>query len=157
MHANDPFLLTVADLAHSETEERWFSIGRELTARCSRAYCGLKLSPPRKCKSSRLVAQRRWKFVNMKRVYENYGLLTDPDYPVSVRSSKLATQLFTSDKAPIELRAKARRVLNKKQESNGLVAPLPDAPATQASTPEEITLIPMGCVRLRSSAFPLLH
>lgn len=25
---NDPFLVTVADLAHSETEERWFSIGR---------------------------------------------------------------------------------------------------------------------------------
>ena len=25
---NDPLLLTVADLEHSETEERWFSIGR---------------------------------------------------------------------------------------------------------------------------------
>jgi uncharacterized DUF497 family protein len=25
---NDSFLLTVADLEHSETEERWFSIGR---------------------------------------------------------------------------------------------------------------------------------
>ena len=25
---NDPFLVTVADLEHSETEERWFSIGR---------------------------------------------------------------------------------------------------------------------------------
>ena len=25
---NDPFLLTIADLEHSETEERWFSIGR---------------------------------------------------------------------------------------------------------------------------------
>jgi hypothetical protein len=24
---NDPLLLTVADLEHSETEERWFSIG----------------------------------------------------------------------------------------------------------------------------------
>ncbi|MDQ2842205.1 MAG: BrnT family toxin [Acidobacteriota bacterium] len=25
---NDPFLLTIADLGHGETEERWFSIGR---------------------------------------------------------------------------------------------------------------------------------
>jgi len=25
---NDPFLVTVADLEHSEAEERWFSIGR---------------------------------------------------------------------------------------------------------------------------------
>ncbi|MGH9693364.1 MAG: BrnT family toxin [Bryobacteraceae bacterium] len=25
---NDPFLLTVPDVAHGETEERWFSIGR---------------------------------------------------------------------------------------------------------------------------------
>ena len=25
---NDPLVLTVADLEHSETEERWFSIGR---------------------------------------------------------------------------------------------------------------------------------
>jgi hypothetical protein len=25
---NDPLLLTIADLEHSETEERWFSIGR---------------------------------------------------------------------------------------------------------------------------------
>ena len=25
---NDPLLLTVADLEHSESEERWFSIGR---------------------------------------------------------------------------------------------------------------------------------
>jgi uncharacterized DUF497 family protein len=25
---NDPFLLTIADLEHHDTEERWFSIGR---------------------------------------------------------------------------------------------------------------------------------
>jgi uncharacterized protein len=27
---NDPILLTVADLEHSATEERWFSIGRAI-------------------------------------------------------------------------------------------------------------------------------
>jgi DUF1680 family protein len=91
----------------------------------------------------------------------NYGLLVDPDHPeASVElsvSSKLAAQPFTPDNAPIQLRAKARRVLNWKQESNGLVGLLPDAPATEGSTPEEITLVPMGCARLRISAFPLLH
>jgi DUF1680 family protein len=92
----------------------------------------------------------------------NYGLLVDPHHPeasieLSVRSSKLAAQPFSPDNAPIELRVKARPVLNWKQESNGLVGQLPDAAATQGSTPEEITLIPMGCARLRISAFPLVH
>lgn len=42
---NDPLLLTVADLEHSETEERWFSIGRAADGSSFRLLiCGWKLN-----------------------------------------------------------------------------------------------------------------
>jgi uncharacterized DUF497 family protein len=42
---NDHRLLTVADLEHSETDERWFSIGCASNGRCYRLFtCGRKLT-----------------------------------------------------------------------------------------------------------------
>jgi uncharacterized protein len=43
---NDPLLLTVADLAHGEAEERWFSIGRARNgAMLSVAYLWTETDP----------------------------------------------------------------------------------------------------------------
>ena len=35
---SDPRLLTVADLEHNDSEERWFSIACAATERCSRSF-----------------------------------------------------------------------------------------------------------------------
>ena len=65
-------------------------------------------------------------------------------------------QPFTVDGAPIQLIAKAKRIPQWKQEENGLVGALQNSPV-QSDEPEEmITLIPMGCARLRISAFPTI-
>jgi DUF1680 family protein len=92
----------------------------------------------------------------------NYGLVIDPKNPESsVRvkrtSSQLAGQPFAVDSAPIELKAKARRISNWTAEQNGFVGLLPDKPATEGAAEEEITLVPMGCARLRISVFPVVE
>jgi hypothetical protein len=61
------------------------------------------------------------------------------------------------DAAPIELKARARRVSAWKQEANGIVGELPTSPVRTEAQAEQITLIPMGCARLRISAFPVVE
>jgi len=56
--------------------------------------------------------------------------------------------------APIALRAKARRIPEWKMESNGMVGEVVQGPIKSAEPIEEITLVPMGCARLRITAFP---
>ena len=41
-----------------------------------------------------------------------------------------------------------------RQESNGLVGVEPQSPVRTEEPIEDLTLIPMGCARLRISAFP---
>lgn len=89
----------------------------------------------------------------------NYGLAIDPKNPdATVRVKRIgesiAPQPFDLSAAPVELTAKAKRIAAWKQEPNGLVGLLPDSPATADASEEEITLVPMGCARLRISAFP---
>lgn len=89
----------------------------------------------------------------------NYGLVLDPTNPpnsfeVVKNQRPLADQPFTLEAAPIELRAKARRLPDWKQDELGLVGKLPESPVTSSEPIETITLIPMGCARLRISAFP---
>jgi DUF1680 family protein len=85
----------------------------------------------------------------------NYGLV-----PGSVRVSRetrpIAAQPFTPDAAPIELKAKARRIPAWTLEANGMTGKVPPSPAESSAPVEEITLIPMGCARLRISAFPVV-
>ena len=89
----------------------------------------------------------------------NYALVLDAAAParsfeVIRRPGPLAAQPFTIAAAPIELRAKAKKVPEWKQDELGLVGPVPQSPVASAEPPETITLIPMGCARLRISAFP---
>ncbi|MBM4023920.1 MAG: transcriptional initiation protein Tat [Planctomycetes bacterium] len=89
----------------------------------------------------------------------NYGLLVDLKSPAASfevvrKPGPLAAQPFTVDAAPIVLRAKGKRIPEWKQESNGLVAEVQQSPVRSTAPVEEITLIPMGCARLRIASFP---
>jgi len=67
----------------------------------------------------------------------------------------MSKQPFTPDSAPVRLMAKGRRVPSWKLEANGLIQEVPASPVTTSEPLETITLIPMGCARLRVSAFPV--
>jgi hypothetical protein len=90
----------------------------------------------------------------------NYGLVLDPQHPagsfqVARREGPLAPQPFVSQAAPVTLRARAKRIPGWTLEG-GLVGKIQASPARSAEPLEEITLIPMGCARLRISAFPVI-
>ncbi len=89
----------------------------------------------------------------------NYGLVVDaknPEASFEVVKGKWppAAQPFALDNAPVALRAKGKRILQWKQEPNGLVGEVQPGPVRSDQPAEDITLIPMGCARLRISAFP---
>jgi len=89
----------------------------------------------------------------------NYGLIVDTDDPASSlrvfkREGAMADQPFTPDAAPIALKAKGKRIPQWTQESNGLVGAIQESPVQSNQPVEDIVLIPMGCARLRISAFP---
>jgi hypothetical protein len=89
----------------------------------------------------------------------NYGLVLKERNPaasieVAQQKGPVAEQPFTPETAPIALRTRARRIAAWQQEGNGLVAVLQQSPARTAEPEETVTLIPMGCARLRIAAFP---
>lgn len=84
----------------------------------------------------------------------NYALVPD-SIRVQARKYDVGNdQPFTPNAAPVSLRAKARRVPPWGLEANGLVQKVPASPISGAGPVEDVTLIPMGCARLRISAFP---
>jgi len=89
----------------------------------------------------------------------NYGLVVDTEdssksFQVIRSGRELPDQLFTLENAPIQLVTKGKRIPHWRQEENGLVGELPDSPVQSDQPLESIALIPMGCARLRISAFP---
>jgi hypothetical protein len=92
----------------------------------------------------------------------NYGLVVDINHPeksieVLQKNTPVALQPFTVNDAPIELRIKGKKIPEWKLESNGLIGALPESPVKSEQPVETITLIPMGCARLRISAFPTIE
>ena len=70
----------------------------------------------------------------------------------------LADQPFAPDSAPLELRARGVRIPQWQQDGTGLVDEVQPSPVRVDDVePEPITLIPMGCGRLRISAFPTVR
>ncbi len=89
----------------------------------------------------------------------NYGLVLDPTKPGQsismVEQRPLAYQPFEPQAAPIILKAQAKRLPQWKAEGK-MVGKLPPGPVHSSEPVEEITLIPMGCARLRIASFPLI-
>jgi DUF1680 family protein len=89
----------------------------------------------------------------------NYGLLIDRRDPaaslhVTAKQTK-AAQPWTLEAAPIEIKARGRRIPGWRLE-NETVAELRQSPIRSTEPTEEVTLIPLGCARLRISCFPVI-
>ena len=89
----------------------------------------------------------------------NYGLVVDSRDPAASfevirRPGDVAPQPFTPEAAPIALRAKGKRVAEWQARAKRPDRCAAAQPAALRRPAEEITLIPMGCARLRVSAFP---
>jgi hypothetical protein len=91
----------------------------------------------------------------------NYGLVLDPKDPAKsfevVKKPWPANgQPFEYDVAPIELRVKAKKIPAWKQDHLGLVGLLCPSPVKSDEPEETITLVPMGCTRLRIASIPVI-
>jgi len=91
----------------------------------------------------------------------NYGLVIDKNNPASsfraVRNPwPEDNQPFRADAAPVELRCHAKKIPQWRLDELGLVGPLQQSPVKSDESKEEVTLVPMGCARLRISAFPTI-
>jgi len=93
----------------------------------------------------------------------NYGLLLDPAKPEgSIRVFKEDLEYersplpFSPKAVTVYLQAKARKIPEWVLDRHGLCAVLQDSPVQTAEPVETVTLIPMGCARLRISSFPVV-
>ena len=87
----------------------------------------------------------------------NIGVLLDAANPAAsfrvVRKPGLAKQPFDLDAAPIELHAKGR-VIPEWTLVKNTAGPVPPSPVKSSQPEQNITLVPMGCARLRVSVLP---
>ena len=91
----------------------------------------------------------------------NYGLVLPAENPAAAlilnrKPGPLAPQPFTPESAPIQVMAKARRIPAWQQEATGIVGKLQRSPVKSDEPLETVTLIPMGCTRLRITMFPVI-
>jgi hypothetical protein len=91
----------------------------------------------------------------------NYGLVVSEDGPGA--SFELVRKMwppddqpFEANAAPIELRARAKKIPAWRKDNLGLVGNLQPSPAKSDEPIETVALVPMGCARLRISAFPTI-
>ncbi len=84
----------------------------------------------------------------------NYGI--DLSAPIEVAGAGVSPgeQPFTLETAPVVLKAKGRRIPQWRLEANGLVGEIQASPALSTEPLEDLALVPMGCARLRITAFP---
>jgi len=89
----------------------------------------------------------------------NIGLIVDRTNPAGsfrlLRHNLTAEQPFDLDSAPIELRGKGRAIPQWGLVQNS-AGPLPLGPVSSGQPEQDITLVPMGCARLRISVFPTI-
>ncbi len=90
----------------------------------------------------------------------NYGLVMEDErsqfsFTVYQKQEPLAVQPFTPENTPVQIKTTGRKIPNWKM-AGGLVGRLQPSPVQSNEPKEEITLIPMGCARLRISMFPVI-
>ena len=91
----------------------------------------------------------------------NYGLILNEKNPASsfqvvYKSWPVDDQPFEAKVAPIQLEAKAKKIPEWQKDHLGLVGKIQQSPVKSDEPAENVTLIPMGCARLRISAFPTI-
>jgi DUF1680 family protein len=91
----------------------------------------------------------------------NYGLVLSGNDPagslaVVARPWPPSDQPFETSAAPVQLQARARKIPGWQEDAQGLVGPLPLSPVASGEPEETVTLVPMGCARLRIAAFPTI-
>jgi len=89
----------------------------------------------------------------------NYGFVIDRDNPqaslkVTVKDV-VSEQPWTVKNAPVQIKARAKRITNWKLENN-TVEELQPSPVKSDEPEETITMIPLGCARLRMSCLPTI-
>ena len=77
-------------------------------------------------------------------------------FQVQIAPGPLPAQPFTQQAAPLRIRAQGRRIDAWQLDHTGLIDELQSSPARSAAPREDITLVPMGCARLRIAAFPVI-
>jgi hypothetical protein len=90
----------------------------------------------------------------------NYGLIVDREDPgasfaIGQTDSLPYIQPWTLEAAPIEIKARGKRITQWTLQ-NETVAELQPSPVKSEQPEEEITLIPLGCARLRIACFPTI-
>jgi hypothetical protein len=89
----------------------------------------------------------------------NYGLVLDEKDPLAgfkvTENGTVAEQPWTLETAPIRITAKAKRIPAWKL-VNQTVDELRDSPIRSMEPEETITLVPLGCARLRMSCLPVV-
>jgi hypothetical protein len=136
--------------------EKWEKIGNAVSVRRGPLWFSLKIGEEWK----RYGGTDAWPAYEMlPKTPWNYGLVIEPSQPegsISLVSHKTpAYQPFEPEASPIVLRARARRIPDWKAEGK-MVGKMPPGPVISGEPVEDITLIPMGCARLRLSVFPLV-
>lgn len=88
----------------------------------------------------------------------NYGLSNlDPGQITVIEKGWPADgQPWDAANSPVELRINGRQIPNWTLDQYGLTDTLQQSPVRSGAPEEELTLIPMGCARLRITAFPVI-
>ena len=89
----------------------------------------------------------------------NYGLILDSnqqltDYTI-LQKEKVSNNPFTLQNAPIKIKLKAKQISNWTLQDD-TPSKLQKSPIYSNSKVEEITMIPLGCARLRMSSLPVI-
>jgi len=136
--------------------EKWEKIGNAVSVRRGPLWFSLKIGEEWK----RYGGTDDWPaYEILPKTPWNYGLVVDPTQPetsiILVSQKEPAYQPFGPEAAPVVLRARARKIPHWKAEGK-MVGKIPAWPLVSSGPVEDVTLIPMGCARLRLSVFPLV-